>query len=82
MTDEKNLLFMNDPRRVSAQRELVQSYGIFKLTSVQAGSAQYYLTVLPLLLERLTKAYDNLTAVEATLLAELEKQSREQNDSK
>ena len=82
MTDEKNPLFMNDPRRVSAQRELDAIVRHIQTDISTGGSAQYYLTVLPLLLERLTKAYDNLTAVEATLLAELEKQSREQNDSK
>ena len=82
MDDERNPLIMNDPRRVSAQSELDAIVRHIQTDISTGGSAQYYLTVLPLLLERLKKAYDNLIVLEATLLAELEKQSREQNDGK
>ena len=82
MDDERNLLIMNDPRRVSVQSEMDAIVRHIQTDISTGGNAQYYLTVLPLLLERLKQAYDNLTSVEAILLAELEKQSREQNGGK
>lgn len=69
---EKNLLFMNDPRRVKAQEELNDIVRRIGTNVKSEGSAQYYLTTLPQLLKELETAYQSLTVIEATILSELE----------
>lgn len=74
MNNEKNLLFMNNPKRVSAKKELDKIVQHIQTDISWEGNAHYYLTVLPPLLNQLEKAYDNLTAIETALIAELEGQ--------
>lgn len=71
LTNEQNLAFMSDPRRVAAQKQLNEA--VFHISdSVKSdGSAGYYLTVLPPLLHRLAAAVENLAVVEAMVEAEI-----------
>lgn len=71
LSDDKNLAFVDDPRRVAAQREL-DSILCHIGTDVRfPGSAEYFLTVLPPLLKKLEAALVNLNTVEAQVLLEL-----------
>ena len=72
LNDEQNIAFVNDPRRVAAEkkmRDLVQHIQ----TSIKSdcANAGYYLSVLHPLLHELEEARDNLIVVEATVEAEL-----------
>lgn len=72
LTNEQNLAFMSDPRRIAAQKQLNEA--VFHISdSVKSSrhSAGYYLTVLPPLLKSLAAAVENLTVVEAMVEAEI-----------
>lgn len=71
LNDEQNIAFMNDPRRISAQKEVDSVRHTISVDVKFNGSAQYYLTVLPPLLKRLEQAVENLAIVEATIETEL-----------
>lgn len=72
LDSEKNLAFMNDPRRVAAQKELDDIVRHIGADVKADGNAQYLLTVLPPLFKRLETAYENLNIIEAQILCELE----------
>lgn len=71
MNDEQNCKFMNDPRRVEAQKELDSIRHSISVNVKFNGTAQYYLTILPPLLKRLEQAMENLNIVEATIEYEI-----------
>ena len=71
LNDEQNATFMNDPRRVAAQKELDDALRRLQASIKFDGSAHYYLTVIPQRLKRLSEAYENLNVVEATVEAEI-----------
>jgi len=71
MNSEQNLAFMNDPRRVEAEKNLHAIVQHIQADIKHDGNAQYYLTVLPPLLKSLEKAYENLSVIEATVEAEI-----------
>ena len=71
LNDEQNVKFMNDPRRVAAQKELDSVRHNISVNVKFNGSAQYYLTVLPPLLKRLEDAVENLNVVEALVEYEI-----------
>ncbi len=76
LNDEQNCALMNDPRRVAAQKELDSITRHISNDIKSDGSAMYYLSVLPPLIRQLETAYENLTVVEATIIAELLNQNR------
>ncbi len=72
MTDEQNIAFMNDPRRIVAQKRLDKIvHHIQADLRFDGGNAGYYLTVLPPLIKELEAANENLSVVEATVAAEI-----------
>lgn len=71
LNDEQNVTFMNDPRRVAARKNLDDALRRLQANIRFDGSANYYLTVLPQCLQRLSEAYENLNVVEATVEAEI-----------
>lgn len=71
LNDEQNLAFVNDPRRVAAEKDLHEIVHRIQTNIKFDGSAHYYLTVLPPLPKRLSEAYENLNIVEATVEAEI-----------
>lgn len=74
LTDEQNIAFMNDPRRIAAQQELDSIRRKISENVKFDGTAMYYLSVLPPLLVKLEKAYENLNIVEATVQHEILKE--------
>ena len=76
LNDEQNLAFVNDPRRVAAQKELDDAKHMIEISLRPDASANYYLSVLPQRLKRLEEASENLAVVEATVEAELLEQHR------
>lgn len=71
LTNEQNLAFMSDPRRVAAQKRLDEAVFLISDSVKSDGSAGYYLTVLPPLLNSLAAAVENLAVVEAMVEAEI-----------
>lgn len=71
LNDEQNLAFMNDPRRIAAQKQLDEAVQRIRDNVKFDGNAMYYLTVLPPMLNKLSAAYENLSTVEATVMAEI-----------
>ena len=71
LNDEQNLAFMNDPRRITAQKRLDEAVQRIRDNVKFDGNAMYYLTVLPPMLKKLSAAYENLSTVEATVMAEI-----------
>ena len=71
MTSEQNFCYMNDPRRIEAQKRLDDIVRRIQADTKSNGTALYYLTVLPQLLKELSSAYENLSVVEATVEAEV-----------
>lgn len=76
LNNEQNLTFMNDPRRIAAQREVDEIVRHISTDLKFGGSAMYYLTVLPSLLNKLESAMGNLSIVEATVESEILNQNR------
>lgn len=74
LDSDKNLAFVNDPRRVSAQKEVDDLVRHIEADVKAGGSVQYLLSVLPPLLNRLEAAYTSLITVEAKIRLELEGQ--------
>lgn len=70
LNDEQNLAFMNDYRRIEAQKRLNNIVSRIQVDVTSNGNAMYYLTVLPPLLKELERAYEDLSVVEATIIAE------------
>lgn len=72
LSNEQNILFANDKRRVEAEKRLRGLVSHIQ-SSVKIGcpNAGYYLTVLPPLLKQLQEAQENLIIVEATIESEL-----------
>ena len=62
---------MGDSRRLSAKKELDEVVKHIQSCIKFDGTAMYYLTVLPPLLKKLETAYENLSVVEATIIAEI-----------
>ena len=77
LTDEQNIAFVNDPRRVAAA-EKVQGLvnHIQSSLRMDCANAEYYLKALPPLLNQLSEAWENLIVTEATVEAELRNQTR------
>lgn len=73
---EQNIAFMNDPRRIAAEKELFQIVHHIQNDVKADGNAEYYLSALPPLLKRLEVAYETLSVVEATAMAEILKKER------
>ena len=71
LNDEQNLAFMNDPRRIAAQKQLDEAVQRIRDNVKFDGNAMYYLTVLPPMLNKLSAAYENLSTVEAIVMAEI-----------
>lgn len=76
MTNEQNNAFMNDPRRIEAQKRLDKVIRHIQADVNTDGSAMYYLTVLPVLMKELSDAYENLSIVEAAIEAEITEKVR------
>ena len=74
MGDKQNQEFMNDPRRIAAEKELDDIVKHIQCNLKFDGNAMYYLTTLPPLLKKLEAAYENLSVVEATIIARLQKE--------
>ena len=70
MTDEQNARFMKDPRRVAAQKELDDL--MQRLREEKTMSAQTVLVTIPQLIKKISKAYEKLQTVEATIEREIE----------
>lgn len=70
LNDEQNLAFMNDPRRVAAQKELDDAVESIR-SCVELASAMTILTHIHQATKRLQAAYENLSIVEATVIAEV-----------
>lgn len=71
LTNEQNLVFMNDPRRVAAQSALDEIVRHIQEDIKSNGNAMYYMTILPTLLKKLNEAYEELAIVEAAVEAEI-----------
>ncbi len=71
LSNEQNLAFMNDPRRVAAQKELDKIVHRIQADIKSNGNAMYYMTVLPPLLKELEVSYETITLVEASVMAEI-----------
>ncbi len=71
LNNEQNIAFMNDPRRIAAQRELNEIVRHISTDLKSDGSAMYYLTVLPPILKKLEAANENLSIVEAAVASEI-----------
>lgn len=71
LNNEQNLAFMNDPRRVAAQKQLDKAVQHIQSGVKFDGNAMYYLTVLPPLINDLSAAYEKLSVVEATIMVEI-----------
>ena len=71
LNDKQNLAFMNDPRRIAAQKQLDEAVQKAGQKLMDDGNAMYYLTVLPPMLNKLSAAYENLSTVEATVMSEI-----------
>ena len=69
MTDEQNLKFMNDKRRVDAQEKLDNA--VEHIKGIQTLSAQTILIYMPQALKKLSEAYENLNVIEAQVEAEI-----------
>lgn len=71
LNNEQNATFVNDPRRVAAEKELHDIVHRIQTNIKFDGNAHYYLTVLPPLLKKLEEAYENLNVIEAAVEAEI-----------
>jgi hypothetical protein len=71
LNDAQNAAFMNDPRRLEAEKELKEAVEGIRGCLTFFGSADYYLKVLPQRLKRLEEANERLNVVEATVEAEI-----------
>lgn len=71
MNDEQNRAFMNDPRRIEAEKRLHEAVRQIQISLKFDGNAGYYLSVLPPKMKELESANENLILVEATIEAEL-----------
>ena len=71
MNDELNRAFMNDPRRIEAEKRLHEAVRQIQISLKLDGNAGYYLTVLPPKMKELEDANENLILVEAAIEAEL-----------
>jgi len=71
MNDEQNRAFMNDPRRIEAEKRLHEAVRQIQISLKLDGNAGYYLTVLPPKMKELEDANENLILVEAAIEAEL-----------
>lgn len=71
LNDEQNIAFTNDPRCVAAEKELRDIVRHIQSDLKFDGNAQYYLSVLPPLLQKLSDAYEKLNIIEATVEAEI-----------
>lgn len=71
MNDKENIIFMSDPRRIAAEKELNCVIHHIR-TDVMDGSACYYLTVLPPLLQKLKAAYEEYKQTEKQIMQEME----------
>lgn len=69
MSDEQNLKFMNDKRRLEAQERL--DIALKNVRDIQTLSAQTVLIYMPSALKILNEAYENLNIVEAQVEAEI-----------
>ena len=76
LNDEQNLAFMNDPRRLKAEKELHDIVRHISADIKADGNAMYYLTVLPPLIKKLETANENLNLSEAQILFEMEEQTK------
>lgn len=76
LSDEQNLAFMNDPRRLKAEKELHDIVRHISADIKTDGNAMYYLTVLPPLIKKLETANENLNLIEAQILCEMEEQTK------
>lgn len=71
LTDTQNIEFVNNPRRIAAEKGLHEAVANIRSCLKFDGGARYYLTVLPQRLKRLEEAYENLAIVEAAVEAEI-----------
>lgn len=69
MSDEQNLKFMNDKRRLEAQERL--DTALKNVRDIQTLSAQTVLICMPSAIKKLNEAYENLNIVEAQVEAEI-----------
>lgn len=76
LNNEQNITFMNDPRRIAAQREVDEIIRHISTDLKFDGNAMYYLTVLPPILKKLETAMENLSIVEASVTSEILNQNR------
>lgn len=72
LNDEQNLAFVNDPRRIEAEKKVHDLVHRIQVSiKSDCPNAGYYLSVLSPLINQLSDAYDNLSIVEATVEAEI-----------
>ena len=72
LNDEQNIAFMNDPRRIEAERKAYAIRDHIKRIQISDKQGlEIYIRLLPPLLRELEEAYQNLIVVEATVEAEL-----------
>lgn len=71
LNNEQNIAFVNDPRRVEAEKRLHEAVRQIQISLKFDGNAGYYLTVLPTKMKELEDANENLILVEAAIEAEL-----------
>lgn len=71
LNDEQNIAYVNDPRRVEAEKRLHEAVRRIQECLKFDGNAGYYLTVLPPRMKELEAANENLNVIEATVMAEI-----------
>lgn len=72
LSDEKNLLFFNDARRIEADARLRKA--LKNIRDIQTLSAQTILICMPPALKELQEAYENLNVIEAIIEDELKQE--------
>lgn len=72
MYDKENMIFMSDPRRITAKKELDRVIHHVRTDLMMEGSACYYLTVLPPLLQKLKASYEKFKQTEKQIIQEME----------
>lgn len=69
LTDEQNMAFMNDPRRVKARERLDKA--LKHIEEIKTLSAQVILTIMPPALKELETAYNELIITETQVECEI-----------
>lgn len=72
MNDKENMIFMSDPRRIAAKKELDRVIHHVRTALMMDGNACYYLTVLPPLLQKQKASYEKFKQTEKQIMQEME----------